>query len=86
MSRVFYKGTHKFINPNRTRVRFYSKIFRRYYTIWITDSGLITKKGAIIIMTESLMKAYNNKKKNELYAEQFINIGDQDWTWEVVIN
>ena len=81
MSRVFYKRTHKFINPNRTRVRFYDKHFRRYYTIWITGTYIKVKpKDVNILMCKSLRNTYANKRILD-YKSTII---DMDYTWEIV--
>ena len=79
MSRIFYKGTHKFINPKRTRARFYDKNHKKYYSIWITN-GMIktTATGSNIILCNALTKLYKHKK----YTTTPIDI--EDYTWDII--
>lgn len=82
MSRVFDKKTHKFINPNRIRVRFYSKLFRKYYTVWIRNGLILTKKGGGIMMTEVLYKQ-RFKKKKEITSIQPL---ESNFEWKIECN
>ena len=82
MSRIFDKKTHKFINPKRTRVRFYSKLFKKYYTVWISKGLIMTKGlGAHIILCEVLNKGRFEKSKEIEPVESYLT----DYQWEVII-
>ena len=87
MGKKVFNKDGSFTNPNRHRVRFYSKIFKKYYSVWIyKKSGLgsyITTKKPMLMMSDALMKQrmYGGKRK-PLIIPKF---DPSDYQWDVII-
>ena len=84
MSKIFNKdGTFK--NQNRHRVRFYSKIFKKYYSVWIYHNegsgSIITTKNSDLMLSDTLIhKRMYGGKMNAVVVPELI-----EYTWEVII-
>ena len=85
MSRIFDKKTHKFINPNRTRVRFYSKLYKRYYTVWINKGLIMTNgRGAAILMCETLYKETQRMARVRKKTGSLVQpVTEWNFNWEI---
>jgi hypothetical protein len=91
MSKIFNKDG-SFKNPNRHRVRFYSKIFKQYYSVWIcgtpgTLSHSIRCKSDIML-TDVLTHARIYGPRPKPIPQEILNqLKDENYlSWEVIMN